>query len=95
MPRGGELRGVGAELGDDDPGVALSDPGDLIKPHRQPQDRSILPGAAGGVAAAGQPARSAARGRARPQTLQYPSSIVPPQLVQVLIATVLPAVWIN
>ncbi len=32
---------------------------------------------------------------ARPQTLQYPSSIVPPQLVQVLIATVLPAVWIN
>ncbi len=27
---------------------------------------------------------------ARPQTLQYPSSIVPPQLVQVLIATALP-----
>src|SRR6266567_709883 len=28
---------------------------------------------------------------ARPQTLQYPSSIVPPQLVQVLIATALPS----
>src|SRR6185437_8161199 len=28
---------------------------------------------------------------ARPQTLQYPSSIVPPQLVQVLMATPLPS----
>jgi hypothetical protein len=28
---------------------------------------------------------------ARPQTVQYPSSIVPPQLAQVLIATVLPS----
>jgi hypothetical protein len=33
----------------------------------------------------------AATGAARPQTLQYPSSIVPPQLVHVLIAAALPS----
>jgi hypothetical protein len=33
---------------------------------------------------------AAVEAAARPQTLQYPSSIVPPQLVQVLIATSLP-----
>ena len=36
-------------------------------------------------------AREAAGAAARPQTLQYPSSIVPPQLVHVLIAAALPS----
>jgi hypothetical protein len=37
-----------------------------------------------------EPEGTAAAAAARPQTLQYPSSIVPPQFVQVLIATALP-----
>jgi hypothetical protein len=32
VPGGRERGRVGAELGDDDPGVALADPGDLIQP---------------------------------------------------------------
>ena len=57
--------------------------------------RTRWPGPPEAEAAAG--AEAAARGlwiwggaAARPQTLQYPSSIVPPQLVQVLIATAPP-----
>src|SRR5208283_144603 len=61
VPGGGELGGVRAELGDDDLGVALPDPGDLIQPLSQPQDGSLLPGAARSVIAAGQPAGSAGR----------------------------------
>jgi len=45
----------------------------------------------GAGAADADEAREAAGAAARPQTLQYPSSIVPPQLVHVLIATALPS----
>src|SRR6266567_7378666 len=62
VPGGGELRGVGAELGDDDPGVALPDPGDLIQPPGQPRDGRALIRAAGDMAAAGQPAGDTGRG---------------------------------
>src|SRR5258707_1068895 len=60
-PGGGGYRRVGAELGDDDPGVALADAGDLIQPPGQAQQGGPLAGAAGGVPAAGQPAGGAAR----------------------------------
>ena len=46
VPGGGEHRHVGAELGDDDPGVADADPGDLIEPCHQARH---------GRAVAGQP----------------------------------------
>ena len=45
----------------------------------------------GADAADADEARDAAGAAARPQTLQYPSSIVPPQLVHVLIAAALPS----
>ena len=37
MPGGGELGGVGAELGDDGPAVDGADPGDLVQPVSEPE----------------------------------------------------------
>ena len=65
VPGGGEHRHVGAELGDEDPGVAHADPGDLIEPCHQAQHGRAVAGAAGRVPAAGQPAA-----RARPAPRQ-------------------------
>ena len=42
VPGDGEYRRVGAELGDDDLGVALADPGNLIQPLRQRQQRTAV-----------------------------------------------------
>jgi hypothetical protein len=61
VPGGGECGRVGAELSDEYPGIALADPGDLIQPLGQAQQGRPFPGAAGGVAAAGQPAGRAGR----------------------------------
>src|SRR6266568_1119472 len=61
VPGRGELGGAGAELGDEGPAVDGADAGDLLQPGGQVQDGYVLAGAAGGVAAAGQPARDKGR----------------------------------
>ena len=55
-----------------------ADPGDLIQPLGQPQDGSPLPGAAGGVAAAGQPAGGAGRRGAGDLRQLLPDRLVQP-----------------
>ena len=77
-PGGGELRRVGAELGDDGPGVDGADPGDLIQPLGQAQRGRALIGAAGGVPAAGQPAGGAGRRGARDGRQLLPDRLVQP-----------------
>ena len=77
MPGGGELRRVGAELGDDDPGVAFADPGDLIQPPGQPQRGRARIGAAGSVPAA-HSAGGAARRGARDSRQLLPDRLVQP-----------------
>src|SRR6266568_2514087 len=78
VPGGGEYRRVGAELGDDDGGVALADPGDLIQPLRQRQQDGAPGAAAWGVAAAGQPAGGAGRRGAGDLRQLLPDRLVQP-----------------
>src|SRR5512135_2136647 len=61
VPGRWELGGASAELGDDGPAVDGADAGDLLQPGGQVQDGYVLIGAAGSVAAAGQPARDTGR----------------------------------
>ena len=65
MPGGGELGRVGAQLGDQHPGIDRADPGDLVQPVRQPRHQDAQVRAVRGMAGPGQPARGAGRGGAR------------------------------
>ena len=76
MAWGEELRRVGAELGDDDPGVAQADPGDLIDPFGQARQGCTRRSAAGGVTAAGHAAGGAGRRGARDQRELLPDRLV-------------------